>query len=205
MASSITKNDDLPPLPPGKTVVDVLTDFIKYLFQCTKTYIDKRHLAFPWSTVEHSIEYIFTHPNGWEGVQQQLYRQAIEAAGLVPATSEGRARVQMLTEGEASLHFCVADLLNTEATNKGDPRGVAVIDVGGGTIDLSMFSMTTNPISCEEIAPAECMQPLPTTEFFLPVLGRLQGSVFVTRRARLLLESWLLRTFFALLLTNLEN
>ena len=102
----------------------------------------------------------------------------------------------MLTEGEASLHFCVADLLNTEATNQGGPQGVAVIDVGGGTIDLSMFSMTTSPISCEEIAPAECMQPFPTTEFLLPVLGRLQGSVFVTRRARLLLESWLLRTFF---------
>ena len=158
LASSINKNDDLPPLPPGKRAVDVLTDFIKYLFECTKTYIQERHMAFTWSIHKDSIEYIFTHPNGWEGVQQQLYRQAIEAAGLVPATSQGRARVQLLTEGEASLHYCVADLINTEQTDQPGPQGVVIIDAGGGTIDLSMFLMETNPITCDEIAVAECMQ-----------------------------------------------
>ena len=181
----------MPSLPSGKRAVDVLTDFIEYLFQCAKTYIQERHLAFTWSSHEDSIEYIFTHPNGWEGVQQQLYRQAIEAAGLVPATSEGRGRVHLLTEGEASLHFCVANLIGTEKTDNAGPRGVVIIDAGGGTIDLSMFSMTTDPITCEETAVAECTHPSPIAEFLLPflILGRLQGSVFVTRRARLLLES----------------
>jgi len=99
----------------------------------------------------------------------------------------------MLTEGEASLHFCVANLVNAETTNQA-AQGVAIIDAGGGTIDLSMFSMKSNPISCEEIAPAECMQLSSTAEFLLIhlhlILGRLQGSVFVTRRAKALLESW---------------
>ena len=197
LESSINKNDDLPPLPPGKNAVDVLTDFIKYLFDCVKGYMQKYHPAMSWSSVEDSIEYIFTHPNGWEFVQQQVYRQAIVRAGLIPYTPEGRARVHMLTEGEASLHFCVASLLIGEATDRTDPQGVVIIDAGGGTIDLSMFLMALCPISYAEIAPAECMHLSSTAEFLgiysRPFLGKLQGSVFVTRRARVLLESrWII-------------
>ena len=192
LASSINRDDDLPPLPPGKSAVDVLTDFIKYLFHCAKTYIQEHRLAFTWSTIEHTIEYIFTYPNGWEDVQQ-LYRRAIERAGLIPSTPEGRSRVYMLTEGEANLHFCIPNLLYAETAIQAAPQGVVIIDAGGATIVLSMFSMTSIPISGEEIAPAECMQLLPTSRIppcsSLSLLGRLQGSVFVTRRARILLES----------------
>jgi len=158
LASSINRDNDLPPLPPGKSADDVLTDFIKYLFECVKSYIQDHHIALTWSSIEHSIDYIFTHPNGWEGEQQQKYHQAAERAGLIPSTPEGRSRVHMLTEGEASLHFCVPNLLSVETPNQSTPQGVVIIDGGGGTIDLSMFSMTFNPISCGEIAPAECMQ-----------------------------------------------
>ena len=193
LASFINRDDDLPSLPSGKHAAHVLTDFIKYLFKCAKTYIQDRHLAFSWSNHENSIEYIFTHPNGWECVQQQLYRQAIVAAGLVSATPEGQARVHLLTEGEASLHFCVAELVNSEIPKQDGPQGVVIIDAGGATVALSMFSVMTNPITCEEIAPPECTLLSITAKFVLtrsyPFLGRLQGSVFVSRRARLLLES----------------
>lgn len=157
--------DDLPPLPPGKSAVDVLRDFIEYLFQCAKSYIQERHIALAWSSVESSIEYIFTHPNGWEVEQQQLYRRAIEGAGLVSNKPEERSRVHLLTEGEASLHFCAAGLLNME--KRTEKQGVAVIDAGGGTIDLSMFSTTFNPVSCQEIAPAECMNLWPMAKLLL--------------------------------------
>ena len=126
LESSINKNDDLPPLPPGKNAVDVLTDFIKYLFNCAKDYIQKYHPAMSWSTVENSIKYVFTHSNGWEGVQQQMYRQAIERAGLAPSTPEGRTHVHMLTEGKASLHFCIANLLIGETADQADPQGVVI-------------------------------------------------------------------------------
>ncbi|KAG9312582.1 hypothetical protein JVU11DRAFT_6979 [Chiua virens] len=169
--SSVNLKDDLPPLPTGKTAVDVLADFIRYLFQCAKTYIEEHHHKFNWSSLKDSIEYIFTHPNGWEGMQQQRYRRAIVQAGLIP--SHEQSRVHLLTEGEASLHFCVPSLLNSDTADQAGPQGVVIIDAGGGTVDLSMFAMTTNPVSCKEIAPAEC---------------RLQGSVFVTRRARELLQ-----------------
>jgi len=157
LASSINRDNDLPPLPSGKSADDVLTDFIKYLFECVKSYIQDHHIGLTWSSVENSIEFIFTHPNGWEVAQQRRYRRAIARAGLIPGTREGQSRVHMLTEGEASLHFCVANLVNAEATSQVSP-GVVIIDAGGATIDLSMFSMTFNPISCGEIAPAECMQ-----------------------------------------------
>ena len=156
LASAINLTDDLPPLPPGKPAVDALTDFIQYLFHCTKTYIEEHHPSFTWETHENITEYILTHPNGWEGVQQQLYRQAVERAGLIPGTPEGRSRVHLLAEGEASLHFYVLNLLDVGTANEPTPRGVVIIDTGGATINLSMFSMMVDPISCEEIAPAEC-------------------------------------------------
>jgi hypothetical protein len=106
LASFINPDDDLPPLPPGKSPVDVLTDFIKYLFHCAKTYIQEHHLGFTWSTIEHSIEYILTFPKGWEVAQQQLYRRATEGAGLVPSTPEGRSRVHMLRKPKQS--FAIA-------------------------------------------------------------------------------------------------
>ena len=142
-------------------------------------------------SIENSLEFIFSHPNGWEGLQQQKYRKAIEGAGLIPRTPEGQSRVHMITEGEASLHYCVSSLPEEPANTK--PEAIVIIDAGGGTIDLSIYSATFNPIVCKEIAPAECMWPTLTTIHILtppaPFEGRLQGSVFVTRRAANLLQS----------------
>jgi hypothetical protein len=67
-----------------------------------------------------------------------------------------------------------------------------IVDAGGGTIDLSAYFMTFSPPSFEEIAPAECeskvlvLQP-DINQSHYP--GRLQGSIFVSRRARAFLES----------------
>ena len=151
-------NDGIPALPPGKSAVDILSDFIKYLFQCAGDYIRENHPALDWSTVENSIEYIFTHPNGWEGLPQQLYRRAIVLAGLIPNTHDGQSRVHLLSEGEASLHYCVPNLLEMKTIDQPSPQGVVIIDAGGGTVDMSVFSMTFNPISGAEMGPAECMR-----------------------------------------------
>ncbi|KAN0086241.1 hypothetical protein V8E55_007375 [Tylopilus felleus] len=167
---------DIPPLPSGKSIFDVLTDFIKYLFECCKSYIQECHPRLTWAIVEDSIEYILTYPSGW-GEQQYLYRQAIQRAGLVSRTpSMGQHRVFTLTEGEACLQSCIAHLVKGMVGNQATPPGVVIIDAGGGIIDLSMFSITvtSKQTSYEEISPPE---------------SRLQGSVFVTCRARALMES----------------
>ncbi|KAI6139333.1 hypothetical protein BKA82DRAFT_3988626 [Pisolithus tinctorius] len=184
---------DLPPLPEGKPAVEVLGDFMRYLFDCAKAYIKESHATIMWDSLGDRIEFILTHPNGWEGPQQQQIRKAAELAGLIPAGEEGQSRVHLLTEGEASLHFCVTNILTSETFsampiactdeseeddggNASEYQGVIIIDAGGGTVDLSAYSMKLSPTSFREIAPAEC---------------RLQGSVFVTYRAHAFLRALL--------------
>lgn len=171
LAASHIADDDLPPIPFGKSAVDVLADFMRYLFYCTQKYIEDSHGINLWKSVENHIEYVLTHPNGWEGPQQKQIRRAATLAGLVSGSPEGQDRVHLLTEGEASLHFCVSNILASEAMSRmpiispehpaqdeEQPRqqGVVVIDAGGGTIDSSAYSMRLSPALFEEIAPAEC-------------------------------------------------
>ncbi|KAI5991133.1 hypothetical protein EDD15DRAFT_1115401 [Pisolithus albus] len=186
---------DLPPLPNGKLAVEVLGDFMRYLFDCAKAYIKEVHASgsIVWDSLKDRIEFILTHPNGWEGPQQQQIRKAAELARLIPVGEEGQSRVHLLTEGEASLHFCVTNFLTSETFSAmpvvctDEPEedddgsaphneGVIIVDAGGGTIDLSAYSMKLSPTSFKEIAPAEC---------------RLQGSVFVTYRAQAFLRALL--------------
>ncbi|KAF9234835.1 hypothetical protein BU15DRAFT_78668 [Melanogaster broomeanus] len=175
LLSSHIKDEDIPSLPEGKSAIQVLGDFMKYLCTCARRYIVETHLsgADMWTTVEDHIEFVLTHPNGWEGPQQQQI------------------------QGEASLHFCVTQVLASdslsgtpiacpedpeEVLDNSGPQGVVIIDAGGGTIDLSAYSMRLSPpTSFEEIAPAEC---------------RLQGSVFVTHRAHAFLKAKLANSRF---------
>ncbi|KAJ8595459.1 hypothetical protein M405DRAFT_759150 [Rhizopogon salebrosus TDB-379] len=196
LASSHIQEDDIPPLPRGKSAVQVLADFMRYLFQCARTYIQQSHFDI-WRSVENSIEFVLTHPNGWEGPQQQQIRRAAELAGLI-SSKDGQSHVHLLTEGEASLHFCVANVIasdafsspitvsdfSVEGEDQPGSQGVVVVDAGGGTIDLSAYSMKLSPTSFKEIAPAECC---------------LQGSVFVTRRAHTLLLKKLLGSNYSIL------
>ncbi|KAF9465200.1 hypothetical protein BDZ94DRAFT_415553 [Collybia nuda] len=174
----------MPPLPPRKTVVDVFADYMTYLFNCTKTYIKDTHASGGdlWASLESRIEYVLSHPNGWEGGQQGQMREAAIQARLVPNTHEGRARIHFVTEGEASLHFCIQNGLTTEAMKTGE--GVLIVDAGGGTIDLSAYRQapSAKSYSFEEIAPPQC---------------HLQGSVFVTKRAEAFLRELLGNTKFA--------
>ncbi|KAG6889543.1 hypothetical protein C0992_004803 [Termitomyces sp. T32_za158] len=156
-ASMVDNTNPLPPLPAGKSPVGVFADFMRYLFDCAKTYISEAHLNSSdlWKSVESKIEFVLAHPNGWEGAQQEQMREAAVLAGLIPDTPEGHARVQFVPEGEASLHFCVQSGLTVEPLKarivimvdvkayswlfwqRGE--GILIVDAGGGTIDLSAY------------------------------------------------------------------
>ena len=103
------QSSKLTPLPPGKTVVQVLADFMAYLMKCTEDFIKDTHpnILPGWNNMRKGARYILGHPNGWEGQQQVKMRRAAILAGLVPDTPEGRSRVNFVTEGEASLHYCI--------------------------------------------------------------------------------------------------
>lgn len=115
LPSSQVNDDDLPPLPTNKTAVDVLADFMKYLFDCAKTFIKDTHSPELWASVENNIDFVLTHPNGWEGAQQAQIRRAAVRAGFISDTPKGQSRLQLLTEGEASLHFCIANGLTSDS------------------------------------------------------------------------------------------
>lgn len=167
----------LPPLPPHKTVVDVFADLLAYLFNCTRTYIQETHPAGAqfWSSIAQNIDFVLTHPNGWEGRQQSLMRLAAVQAKLVPNSDAGRARVSFVTEGEASLHFCLnKGLISANKNNK----GIIIVDAGGGTIDLSAYSelKSDGKVSYVESAAALCL---------------FKGSVMVRRNAEIYIEGHL--------------
>lgn len=113
--TSASVSDDIPPLPRGKTVVDVFADFLKYLNQCAKIYIEETHVDGASLLASGKFEYILTHPNAWEGAQQTLMRKAAVQAGLIADNPKDQARISFVTEGEASLNFCIDNGLANES------------------------------------------------------------------------------------------
>ncbi|KAG2016364.1 hypothetical protein CC2G_009535 [Coprinopsis cinerea AmutBmut pab1-1] len=182
---SETSNDvksRLPPLPQGKTVVQVLADFLRYLRRCAKRFIQDTHIGGEdlWRTLEPYMHYVITHPNGWEGYQQSQIRKAVVQARLIADRPSGHDRVTFVTEGEASLHFAIENGLSL--IEKGE--GVIIVDAGGGTVDISAYKKASDPKErdmFEEIAIPQC-------HFF--------GSVFVSIYARQLLEELLAESPF---------
>ncbi|KAF9647981.1 hypothetical protein BDM02DRAFT_3155934 [Thelephora ganbajun] len=163
-------------LPKSKSAIEVFGDFLKYLFRCTRSFIIDTHAggASVWKSVEGDIQFVLSHPNGWEGAQQSKMRRAAIYAGLVPNTDEGKARVRFVTEGEASLHACVLNGLADDVLSNPSQHGFVVADAGGGTLDISSYAIKgVSPLLIEEIAPPDCL---------------FSGSVFVSRRARKFLE-----------------
>ncbi|KAI0783016.1 hypothetical protein C8Q75DRAFT_836734 [Abortiporus biennis] len=173
--SSRSKDDVAPPLPLGKTVLDVFADFLGYLFSCAKTFITETHAngASLWQSVEDRIEFVLSHPNGWEGPQQAQMRQAAVDAKLVPDTPDGYSHVHFVTEGEASLHYCLDSGLAVESINV--DSSILIIDAGGGTVDLSTYVFESiSPITVEEAAAPACI---------------FQGSTKVNIRAKRYIEN----------------
>lgn len=181
--------NEIPPLPLNKTVVEVFADFLAYLLECASTYIQDTHAngADLWASVKDQIDFVLSHPNGWEGTQQGEMRKAAILAKLVPDTTAGHARLSFVTEGEASLHFAVQNGLPIGAMKDGD--GVVIVDAGGGTIDISSYSKNVGEAkdTFEEVAAPQC---------------HFHGSVFVTIHARLFLENFLQDSTF---LDDLEH
>ncbi|KAF9068279.1 hypothetical protein BDP27DRAFT_1224514 [Rhodocollybia butyracea] len=173
----------IPPLPPNKSLVEILADFLQYLLSCVKSFIEETVVLYGpnlWASVQNRIIYVLSHPNDWEGLQQSYMRQAAVLAGLVSDTVNDEDRIRFVTEGEASLHFCVNNGLTI-----GQNEGTIVLDAGGGTIDLSAYSSSRSgdAITFQEISRSEC-----TCCF--------AGSIFVTGEAALYVQDKLKGTPF---------
>ncbi|KAJ6458048.1 hypothetical protein C8R47DRAFT_1246793 [Mycena vitilis] len=166
---ALTRARSIPPLPANKTASEVFADFLRYLFHCAKLYITDHYPngSALWIGLEDTMEFVLTHPNGWEGEQQAKMRTAAVIAGLIPSSRDGN-RIHFVTEGEASLHFCIMNGLATDPLRLG--KGVVIIDADGGTVDISAYRKvkTSKGESFEEIARPQCL---------------FEGSIFVSNRA----------------------
>ncbi|KAF7324469.1 hypothetical protein MKEN_00487500 [Mycena kentingensis (nom. inval.)] len=167
----IDERVNLPPLPSNKTAIEVFADFLRYLYACARSYITEHYGGGSslWIKLQDTTEFILTHPNAWDGEQQAQMRRAAIIAGLVPDTANGHNRIRFVTEGEASLHFCLLSGLAINPLKRG--KGVIIVDAGGGTVDISAYRKisTLKGDSFEEIARPACL---------------MEGSIFVTRRAK---------------------
>ena len=90
-------------------MAEVFGDFLRYLLECASSYIQNNHVngADLWNSIKSHIDFVLSHPNGWEGTQQSEMRRAAVLAGLVPDNASSHTRLSFVTEGEASLHFSV--------------------------------------------------------------------------------------------------
>ncbi|KAF9783214.1 hypothetical protein BJ322DRAFT_1110093 [Thelephora terrestris] len=139
-------------LPMGKTIVDLFSDFMRYLFDSTKSFFVaiESNGEFLWNSATDNIELVLTHPSGWGGPQRDQLRTAAVRANIIPDTPEGHARIHFLTEGEAKFSFCATQTQVGE-TLKFDDR-VIVIDAGNQTIDINFYRVTNNtPLRIEEL------------------------------------------------------
>ncbi|KAH8117833.1 hypothetical protein DFH11DRAFT_1740928 [Phellopilus nigrolimitatus] len=162
------------PLPPSMGITQVMGDFLRYLFDETVNFIKKHHGNGPelWEEVKGRAIFVLSHPNGWAGLPQQRMRQAAIYGGLIENSDEGRAKVQFVTEGEASALACLARGLCPESLRTGFRFVVA--DAGGGTLDMSSYEISgTSPLEMREITSTDC---------------RFGGSLFVNMKARKLLQ-----------------
>ncbi|KZT22435.1 hypothetical protein NEOLEDRAFT_1180846 [Neolentinus lepideus HHB14362 ss-1] len=166
---SHVRDDCIPQLPAFTTITTIVADFLMYLYECAKEYIRTTHAAGDalLRSLDGDIDFVMGHPNGWGGLQEQMMRIAAVQAGLVPDMNAAENRIQFVTEGEASLYYCLENGLSSDIIKTGNK--IMVVDAGGGTIDLSSYLITeTRPIKVEEVASPGC---------------RLQGAVFVNQRA----------------------
>ena len=160
-------------LPQGKTIIDIYADFMRYLFDSTRELFQasEPNGEIVWESTADSVEVVLTHPNGWGGPQQAKMRNAAVKAGIVPDTPAGHNSVRFVSEGEASFSFCVSHSLagrnmkvrstvtarNWILTRSQAGEHTLIIDVGGGTIDISTYRVLSNgPLRVDELYEPNC-------------------------------------------------
>lgn len=93
------------PLPPKKTKEDVLSDYLQYLYDCCRDFIEDTRPdgVFLWKSLYGDIQFILSHPATWSGKQHDILRKCMVQSGLLPDAHS--SRIAFVSEGEANLHY----------------------------------------------------------------------------------------------------
>ncbi|KAI9726499.1 MAG: hypothetical protein M1828_001321 [Chrysothrix sp. TS-e1954] len=125
---------NLPPLPPGKSEIDVAADYLFKLRQAMRNQL-QRILGEVFSREERNIRYFLTVPAIWNDAGKAATRAAAIQAGYL--RDENDNRLTLVTEPEAAAMFCSkTGLLNLKLHD-----AVLIVDCGGGTVDLIAYEV----------------------------------------------------------------
>lgn len=125
---------NLPPLPPGKTEIDVAADYLFKLRQAMRNQLQKT-LGEVFNREERNIRYFLTVPAIWNDAGKAATRAAAIQAGYL--RDENDNRLTLITEPEAAAMFCAkAGLLNLKVHD-----AILIVDCGGGTVDLIAYEV----------------------------------------------------------------
>ncbi|KAL9038785.1 MAG: hypothetical protein Q9214_005144 [Letrouitia sp. 1 TL-2023] len=125
---------NLPPLPPGKSEIDVAADYLFKLRQAMRNQLQKT-LGEVFSREERNIRYFLTVPAIWNDAGKAATRAAAIQAGYL--RDENDNRLTLITEPEAAAMFCSkTGLLNLKIR-----EALLIVDCGGGTVDLIAYEV----------------------------------------------------------------
>ena len=93
------------PFPPNKTKEDVLSDYLRYIYDCTREFIEDTHPdgVLLWESLHGNAQFILSHPTTWGGKQHDVLRECMVWSGLLPDVDSNR--IAFVSEGEANLHY----------------------------------------------------------------------------------------------------
>ncbi|ETN46737.1 uncharacterized protein HMPREF1541_00926 [Cyphellophora europaea CBS 101466] len=125
---------NLPPLPPGKSEIDVAADYLFKLRQAMRVQLQKT-LGEVFNREERNIRYYLTVPAIWNDAGKAATRAAAIQAGFIRDDNDNR--LTLITEPEAAAMFCSkTGLLNLKVHD-----AVLIVDCGGGTVDLIAYEV----------------------------------------------------------------
>ncbi|KAH8169917.1 hsp70 protein [Sarocladium implicatum] len=135
---------NLPPLPPGKSEIDVAADYLFKLRQAMRSALQKT-LGEVFNREERNIRYYLTVPAIWNDAGKAATRAAAIQAGFL--RDENDNRLTLVSEPEAAALFCSKiGLLSLKVHD-----AVLIVDCGGGTVDLIAYEVEEeNPFTVAE-------------------------------------------------------
>jgi hypothetical protein len=136
---------NLPPLPPGRSAIDVSADYLFKVRQAVRAVLWKT-LGEVFSREERNILWCFTVPSIWTDAGRTALRASIVQAGFI--RNDNDDRLHLVTESEASLLLCSkVGLLNLKAHD-----AVLIVDARKGTVDLIAYEVIgENPLVVKEL------------------------------------------------------
>ncbi|RUS33170.1 hypothetical protein BC938DRAFT_472784 [Jimgerdemannia flammicorona] len=122
----------MPPLPPGYTVLEIIADYFRCLHG---VFCEELKKSYGDTITPEAIAWYLTVPAMWSEHAKQQMRMAVVLAGIVPEEAQNdSSRLNIVLEPEAAALWC-CEKANENMLQSGD--AFIIVDAGGGTIDLT--------------------------------------------------------------------